>query len=148
VWGWVDPLGLFGFGTPKSKHKGHADFSGYDPELFDYNLEDTDKTTSPFRRPERHFRSLETSEKQVMEAIEAGDNVEFARAMHRGQDYFSHYSKGYRWKPLRHWKNLGFGHMFDGTKPDQDINAWNQAEKWTKKWVGKWNEQNSSLKCE
>ena len=87
------------------------------------------------------------SEKDVMEAIEAGDNVEFARAMHRGQDYFSHYSKGYRWKPFRTWKSLGFGHIFAGTKPDEDLVPWEKAENWTRKWVGKWNDKNTSLSC-
>jgi hypothetical protein len=135
VWGWVDPLGLFGDGGPGAKYKGHSDFSGSD--IFDYTAEDKGRT-GPFRQPERHFRPLDVSEKDVAAAIEAGDKKAFQGAMHRGQDYFSHYSKGYRWKPFRHLKNLGFGHMFAGTKPDEDMQAWNQAEEWTKKWLKKW----------
>ena len=143
VWGWVDPLGLFGFGGPGAKYKGHADFSGYDVNFFDFNLEDEDWRTSPWPwgKPKNHFMPLNASERDAKAAIEAGDNIEFARAMHRGQDYFSHYSKGYRWKPFRAWKSLGFGHGFAGTKPDQDINAWNKAEEWTKKWLSKWHEK-------
>lgn len=62
--------------------------------------------------------------------------------MHRGQDYFSHYSKGYRWKPLRVLKSLGLGHMFAGTKPDKNLNAWEKAEEWTKKWLKEWEQKN------
>lgn len=134
---------MFGFGGPGAKYKGHADFSGYDVNFFDFNLEDEDWRTSPWPwgKPKNHFMPLNASERDAKAAIEAGDNIEFARAMHRGQDYFSHYSKGYRWKPFRAWKSLGFGHGFAGTKPDQDINAWNKAEEWTKKWLSKWHEK-------
>ena len=59
--------------------------------------------------------------------------------MHRVQDFYSHYNKGYRWEPfnfsLRCW---GFGHICDGTKPDEDMDAWGEANEKTKEMVGKW----------
>ncbi len=68
-----------------------------------------------------------------MDAIEEGDNVAFTGAMHRGQEYFSHYSKGYRWKPLRALDKIWVLAIFSTErKPDQDINAWKKAEQWTK----------------
>ena len=142
IWYYIDPLGLFGSGGSGAKYPGHADFFGSD--IFDYTLEDKDPLTSPFRDPERHFRPLSVSEKDVKAAIESGNKDMFQRAMHRGQDYFSHYSKGYRWKPFRCLKNLGFGHLFAGKKPDQDISAWNKAEEWTKKWLSEWYKVNGS----
>ncbi len=60
--------------------------------------------------------------------------------MHRGQDYFSHYAKGYRWAPFRILKNLGFGHIFDFNAPDEDVRAWQLAQQWTNKgWLKQWN---------
>ena len=138
----VDPFGLFGPGGPDSKFLGHGDFSGHNE--FDYNREDNDPATRPAPisgDPKRHFRELSQSEADASAAIAACDRDAFQRAMHRGQDYFSHYRKGYRWKPVGCWKNLGFGHAFDGSAPDIDIEAWSFAETWTRIWLMRWNDK-------
>jgi hypothetical protein len=61
--------------------------------------------------------------------------------MHRAQDYFSHYGKGYVWDPSLYNKDLGLGHLFSGTEPDEDMKAWHYANKFTEKWVDKWRAQ-------
>ncbi len=133
-----DPFGLFGAGGPGARYLGHADFSGSD--RFNYNLEDTTFETSPFWAPERHFRDLSISERDVSAAIAVCNKESFERSMHRGQDYFSHYAKGYRWAPFRILKNLGFGHIFDFNAPDEDVRAWQLAQQWTNKgWLKQWN---------
>lgn len=116
--------------------KGHSNFSGSDK--FDFTKEDRDMWTSPFNpfSTDRHFRALEQTEKEIAEAINSLNKDAFERAMHRGQDYFSHYAKGYRWDP----QNGKFGHLQDGDAPDKDKRAWSNAEEWTKKWLDKWNE--------
>ena len=116
--------------------KGHSNFSGSDK--FDFTKEDRDMWTSPFNpfSTDRHFRALEQTEKEIAEAINSLNKDAFERAMHRGQDYFSHYAKGYRWDP----QNGKFGHLQDGDAPDKDKRAWSKAEEWTKKWLDKWNE--------
>ncbi len=136
-----DPLGLFDKGGPGSAYKGHRDFSG--SNIFDYYLEDTDPVTGPtiFGNPERHFRDLSLSEAHVSAAIANCSSNDFQRAMHRGQDYFVHFAKGYRWMPFRYWKNLGFGHFFDGFSTDNDDAAWRRAEEWTKIWLNRWHEK-------
>ena len=35
-----------------------------------------------------------------------------------------------------HWL-FTLGHIFDGDTPDRDLQAWNKANEWTKKWVDK-----------
>ncbi|MEW6601012.1 MAG: RHS repeat-associated core domain-containing protein, partial [Nitrospirota bacterium] len=137
---WTDSLGLFGPGRPMTLYPGHADFPGGD--YFDYNLEDNDATTNPVTGdPKRHFRDLPVSEYDVAKAISSCNKNAFQRAMHRGQDYFSHYSKGYRWKPFSRNRGLGLGHMFpliDPTAPDRDREAWNNASKWSQDQLNKW----------
>lgn len=136
-----DRWGLFGEGGLGAKYKGHRDFTG--GGFFDYNLEDTDKKTNPINGdPERHFRDLSISEVDAAEAIASCQKEKFQRAMHRGQDYFSHYAKGYRWMP-RTWgkRCLGYGHACDGTKPDEDPVVWNSAEIWTKARIREWDQK-------
>ena len=139
----LDVLGLFGAGNPNG-FKGHGQFSTPDGSSatkdsdFDFNMEDTGKT-GPFSDPERHFRDRKRSENDVDDAVKTCDNDKYRRAAHRGQDYFSHYAKGHRWAPFQTWNNLGLGHFFQGTAPDEDNNAWNDAENWTNKQNAKWN---------
>jgi RHS repeat-associated protein len=135
----VDPWGLFGQGGPNSRYPGHNDFSGGSNGggHFNYSIED-EGDTSPWIDPERHFRPIKQSEGDVQEAINQCEEDVFRRAMHRGQDYFSHYEKGYRWSPFQTVTNLGFGHLFDGTTADEDPVAWFDAETWSYKWYKKW----------
>ena len=139
---WVDPEGLFGPGGPGTQHPGHGDFPGSD--LFNYNLEDTGPTKPvPFiGDPERHFRDLPISNRDVAAAVNSCDKEGFERAAHRGQDFFSHYSKGYRWRPFRWRKSLGIGHIFpliNINLPDQDRGAWKKASEWTMQRLNEWN---------
>ena len=140
---------MFGAGTPENEFPGHGNFTGHDE--FNYNREDEDLLSSPWPgigKPENHFQDLTISRIEVMNAIEVCDKEAFERAMHRAQDYFSHYNKGYRWDPGNN--NLpcnGYGHGCDFTAPDEDRNAWRQAETWTKSWVNKWHEK-CTCECE
>jgi uncharacterized protein RhaS with RHS repeats len=155
----VDPFGLFGDGqrcwdkqkqrwmdrikSPKDtdtsfgirpEYLGHSDFYGGD--YFDFTKEDKG-ATRPYPvigRPERHFQPPQQSTAEVERALAAGDQDAFERALHRLQDSKSHYDKGYRWNP----GNGQFGHLFDGTKPDNDQEAWAQAEAITRPWVDRW----------
>ena len=140
---WVDPWGLFGAGGPGTDIGGHGDFYGHD--RFDFNLEDNDAATSPWPwgNPAGHFQPLAQSEDEVRRAIEECDREGFERAMHRSQDYFSHYSKGYRWDP----DNGQWGHMWAGTTPDEDSLAWFDAETWTAPLVKEY-ECKCDCKCE
>jgi len=143
ITGW-DVLGLFGAGTPGG-YLGHGQFPTPDGSRvtrgsnFDYNMEDDDKETEPIRHPKGHFLPLEISEKDVDRAVKECKYDPYRRAAHRGQDYYSHYAKNQRWAPFQTWNNLGFGHFFQGTFPDQDNNAWVKADNWTKKQNIKWN---------
>ena len=134
---YIDPTGLFGTGGPGSPYPGHTDFPGQG--RFDYDLEDQGDT-SPYKQPDRHFRDLPQSEADVASAIANCDSNDFQRAMHRGQDYFSHYRNGYRWAPFQTWKSLGFGHLFAGHTPDQNVNAWNDARDWSEGQLNRWSE--------
>jgi len=133
---WVDPRGLFEEGGPATLYRGHNDFLGHD--RFDYYLEDSDFKTSPLIDPERHMRDLKVSEHDVASAVMSCDKSSFERAMHRGQDFFTHYNKGYRWAPFRVLRSLGLGHLLAVTKPDQDPEAWQQANQWTGIWLVLW----------
>lgn len=138
---WTDPLGLWGDGGPGSKFKGHSDFSGSNE--FNYTREDHDPYTSPTDLrgdPERHFRNLPQSEADIIAAVYADNKEAFERAMHRGQDFFSHYNKGYRWNPGDfNLPCFGLGHVCDWTTPDEDNATWEFAEAWSKKWLDYWN---------
>ena len=133
-----DILGMFGDGD--AKFKGHKDFSNLSACPFDFTLEDKG-STSPYKDPERHFRPLGRSASDVQAAIKSCNRDAFQRAKHRGQDYFSHYAKGYVWDPGNVFqKCAGYGHACDGTKPDEDMNAWASADKWTQGMLKKWKE--------
>ena len=154
-----DILGLFGEGMPNNREEwehnpnakpgdyrplGHGDFPGGDE--FDYNKQDKDWRTSPnpfWGEPASHFQDLPESEKEVKEARDNCDQEKFQRAMHKGQDFYSHYDKGYRWDP---WntsdKDFGLGHGPDsvfGETPDGDEDAWGRAAEWTSKQLDDWN---------
>jgi len=138
----TDPFGFFKAGGPRAPYPGHADFPG--GNYFDYNREDTDPKTNPMTGdPKRHFRDLPVSEHDVANAINSCNEDAFQRAMHRGQDYFSHYSKGFRWKPGTWTKGLGLGHLFPliGVSPDSDRDAWKAAAKWSQERLNEWNKK-------
>ena len=150
ITGW-DVLGSFGDGSA-SGFKGHAQFetpngvpSIRDP-YFDYTAEDHGKNRpmpeNPTQalqgewNPTTHFQDIETSTNQVIAAINNCDNVAYSAAMHRFQDYFTHYSKGYRWN----LEDDQLGHIWDGTTPDKDNSAWDRANNYTKTFNQRWNE--------
>ena len=138
---WTDPLGLFGDGGVGASYPGHTDFPGHNDH--DYKAEDYGDT-GPFVDPERHFRDLPQSEADVRAAIAACNKGAFDRAMHRGQDYFSHYRKGYRYDPKYGFGNLpcgGMGHACAGTRPDEDYRAFQRAQAWTRTWLRRWQEK-------
>jgi len=112
-------------------NKGHKDFFNDEDSCFDYTKEDHGFWTRPYNPfgTYRHFQDWETSEREAKRAIASCNMDKFQRAMHRLQDYQTHYGKGYRW-----WKG---GHMFDGTAPDDDNEAWAKAEKDTVDMLGK-----------
>ncbi len=141
--------------------RGHSDFSGGD--RFDYTLEDHDSRTRPENTDTgapRHFRphtdaegkkagekGEKGTEPEVQKAIAVCNAEEFARSMHRGQDYYSHWAKGYRWDPgNKKWPCDGYGHACNGfipgrEDPDADDVAWQKAEDWTKEWLKKWDDK-------
>jgi hypothetical protein len=81
------------------------------------------------------FRDISDVENDLAQAVANRDKNTFERLMHQGQDYFSHYSKDFRW--YSQWDH-GWGHMDAGTMPDRDIEAWLKAEEWTNKWLQIW----------
>ncbi len=118
--------------------KGHSQFTNNGTECpFDYTKEDYG-WSSPYIMPWRHFQDKPESESKVNAAISACNADAFERAMHQLQDYFTHRGKGYEW-------HKG-GHIFDGTKPDEDNEAWDKAEEETKKKIEEWN-ANCCLGC-
>jgi len=142
----IDPYGLFGDGhngkAGASDFKGHSDFSGHN--CFDYTKEDHDPKTKPYPggNPAGHFQDKGTSMQQVNAAIKNCDEAAFQSAMHRLQDFWSHYNKGYRWDPPLH-----LGHLWAGTKPDEDNAAWAEAEKATAEQLKEWNSKCSCKAC-
>ena len=118
--------------------RGHSDF-GYKTGDFDYTTLDHDIITSPYNvitGTNRHFRPLKGvngSELLVNLAMRSGDVNRFEQAMHMGQDYFSHYNKGFRT-----WGGPGgMGHALARTAPDNPYNssgglsnAYKAADKW------------------
>ncbi len=81
---------------------------------------------------------------------------EFQHAMHRAQDFYSHRQKGFYYDPskvIQFIRNrdlnrnsdltvkfdwFAFGHLFAGTKPDNDTVAWGKAETETIQWLKVW----------
>jgi RHS repeat-associated protein len=111
---------------------GHSDFVGY-PE-FDWNIEDNDWTTSPWnpRATRRHFRHFGEIYPDLLRAICACDKRGFEGGVHQGQDYYAHWSKGWR---------APWGHVSAGHDPDNGSKyrtAWNNANNWTQKMLAKW----------
>ncbi|UCE67509.1 MAG: RHS repeat-associated core domain-containing protein [Candidatus Zixiibacteriota bacterium] len=133
-----DPAGLLGKGIEEGgDYLGHSDL--YWGNRFDFTREDRNILTTwwqPFGGIQRHFRNLPDVERDLMIAIADRDLVLFESLMHQGQDYFSHYSQGYRWYPTS-WNDLP-GHAEDGTMPDRNIAAWERANCWTTRWVEIW----------
>jgi RHS repeat-associated protein len=126
----IDAFGLFGDGINSGeRHWGHSDFFGN--ERFDFIKEDRG-WTGPFSPigAWRHFRDLRDVELDLLAAIRRNNKDAFERTMHQGQDYFSHYSDGWRWY-------LG-GHIWMSKVPDMDYLDWREANEWTKKWVAEW----------
>ena len=129
----IDPL--WGDGTLHGgPWLGHSDFPGGD--RFDYTLEDYG-WSSPYNPLQfgRHFRYLDDSEWDVSQAIADCNREAFARAMHRGQDFFSHFGRGYRWYTA--------GHLFAGHEPDNPTTSegaarWRMAAFWTQQWLDRW----------
>lgn len=122
----------------KPPPKGHSDFAGSD--RFDFTSEDKG-STAPIPilgDPERHFRSWQESYIDVQIAVDKGDKDEFSRAMHRFQDFYFHYAKGYRWDPSK----FEFGHapdvVFFNNDPDSDTQAWQRANMLTKRMIVEW----------
>lgn len=129
---YIDPFGLWG-------DDGHGQFR-YGRHGFDYTKLDHSWTTSPFNpfSTWKHFRDVQAVNKDMLDAVKKGDRKAFEKHAHEGQDYYSHYSQGYRW-----WKG---GHIKDWHKPD-DIathqDQFDKANKWTKKWEDRWDKSNS-----
>ncbi|MCF7676077.1 MAG: hypothetical protein K9N23_20630 [Akkermansiaceae bacterium] len=150
---WDDEVGEF----VRIWYNGHRDFANLEPCPFDFEKEDEDWRTSPVGSPANHFQQLINPEHeedgslfQIDEAIKKFSVDEFERAMHRGQDYYSHYDKGYRWDPVRIGNNklwipeLGqWGHLDTIlnpflASPDRDNVAWEKSNRFTKKYLKKW----------
>jgi RHS repeat-associated protein len=136
----VDPFGRFGDGFARGgSYWGHSDFYGSD--RFDYVKEDYgwSQPFNPFSTW-KHFRRIDDVESSLKRAVCRRNKKEFARLMHHGQDYFSHFEKGYRAFhafPFRGGWPLP-GHVIAGHSPDQDQRAWTRANQWTRIWVKRW----------
>jgi RHS repeat-associated protein len=132
-----DPHGLFGegsHGTATSDwDRGHSDFMGSD--RFDWTREDTGFWSHPYNPvtgTPRHFQPLDVSIRQVNSAIGRCNKAAFESAMHRMQDYWTHYRNTYRTYATA-------GHLFSGTSPDRDKWAWRMANNATQHMLNKWN---------
>ena len=117
---------------------GHKDFTGGD--IFDYTAEDHDPATEPFGHPQNHFQDPIDAMNDVLNAIAVCDKFLFERAMHRLQDNWTHYAKGFRstWFHGWHPKHWGCGHICVLESPDYDYEAWKKAENATKRMVKYW----------
>jgi RHS repeat-associated protein len=149
----VDPFGLWEKGNGgiggTGLGGGHGNFPGGND--LNYPLED-EGPTGPISAPERHFRPLAQSEADARTAISKCNRDAFQRALHRGQDYFSHYRPGYRWNP----GGGQIGHVvivrspfwnwpieLPGSDPDGAVQHWDDyqaAADWTRKMLDEWNE--------
>jgi hypothetical protein len=111
---------------------GHGDFPFGD--RFNWRKEDYG-LHAPFPDPWAHFQDLWQSQQQVADAIRRGDLDAFERAVHRGQDYWSHYREGYR-APEGH---ILAPHSPDDTTRLAPLLGWLQAADWTRDQVQAWN---------
>ncbi|MBN1406772.1 MAG: RHS repeat-associated core domain-containing protein, partial [Calditrichaceae bacterium] len=90
-----------------------------------------------------HFQSLDKAQKLVNQAIYEGDPEFFQAVMHMGQDYFSHYNKGYG-PTLGHAFAEDEGHAPDnpyvkgGASTRQLDAAYLAADEWTKSMENRW----------
>ena len=100
----LDLFGLWGDGRKYGPDRnpngclGHSDFCRSDE--FDYTLEDH-SITHPFNPffTGNHFQDSDESLSQIKTAVDTCNKEKFERAMHRMQDFWSHYNKGYRYNP-------------------------------------------------
>lgn len=108
----------------------------------DYTIEDHDPNTEPVHHPENHFQDPIDALNDVRKATANCKKEDFERAMHRLQDNWTHYAKGFRstwfhgWHP-KHWI---YGHGGALTFPDNDHAAWQVAAKVTQTRVIIWNQ--------
>ena len=145
-----DLHGLFGAGGDYEEkingvkrtiyYAGHKDFVNLSDCGFDYDLEDRRISTTPYLNPQLHFQSYIESATQVQAAIDKCDAGEFQSRMHRLQDYYTHYDKGFRWDPNGPVgiPGSGWGHLFAGSWPDRDNKAWLRAQRDTARWLRVW----------
>jgi len=134
-----DVFGLFGKGGkgPYTNDSGHLDFINTTWCRFDFSKED--KHLGWLFHAKRHFQDWLTSSNAVQNAINLCNKDLFERAMHWLQDWYTHYSKGYRWIPFHfEYPCWGFGHFCHGSIPDHDVVAWSKANNITKIFVKKW----------
>ncbi|MBI5604530.1 MAG: hypothetical protein HY879_14380 [Deltaproteobacteria bacterium] len=139
----IDPMGLFGAGlNAGEKFLGHSDFVGND--RFDWNKEDYDWMTSPFNpfSTWRHFRDLYHVLPEIESAVISCDKNKFERLMHQAQDYYSHFRAGYRAHGTKNHPLVG--HILDGTRPDKNAIAWEDANNFTINMIKKWD---NNCKC-
>ena len=126
---------------------GHSDFDGND--VFDFTKPDHDFWDSPYNPLGigKHFQSTEKAQKRVNDAIASCDKDDYENAMHSLQDSYSHYNAGYRWYPFHGWHPRHWlpGHAGGGTEPDNNLEAWNKANKATKANNQQW--QKNCCKC-
>jgi RHS repeat-associated protein len=118
----IDPYGLFETYTGNG-WLGHNSFTG--SAWFDYTRIDREMT---WVGTGDHFQDLPVADDRIERAIVSCDARQFGDAAHMGQDFFTHYNKGYRWDPS---EIEGWGHAWAGTGPDHDNNAWDDAQAWT-----------------
>ncbi len=141
--------------TTYSQHKKTGDFN--------YRFED-DAYPAGGANTHWHFQPLEKSRDQVKKAACECNVREFSRAMHRLQDFWAHYNKGYTGgHATQILNNLrkpdikpgdgsgGRGRWPDGRNgnltPDLDNSAWEQAEEETKRMLDYW-KQHCVMKIE
>lgn len=154
IWGrsyenYIDPITKEPTGTI---WQGHSDM-GYHTGDFDYTTMDHmdwSRPTKPWNIFGKkfedgpasgypyHFMPLWVSQSIVLDAIGQGDIEVFQEAMHMGQDYFSHYAKGYRWYTAGHAFAGDGGHAPDkpydkrGASVRELNAAYKAADQWTK----------------
>ena len=119
-------------GAESTDWRGHSDM-GQLPGM-DYAKEDFGEN-GPFKKPGLHFMNLVEVEPMLLEAVKSCNKDSFESNMHRMQDFFSHYSQGYRWPET-------LGHIFRSSYPDnpdahkeQFDRAISRTEQWERRWL-------------